>query len=255
MLVPKIRGELKADLNFRNGLSTAINRDMIVESMICDGQEISGCEAISGPFPIGTEDNDQIAYGYDLKIRSLPFNEKLAMVLVELSLRPTKKRKEKLDVPTLVIAHPRSSSAAMGAAAIARMWTEIGVSTGTRELAAGESVPEDEQWDFLYVEVTMEEPLSDAAKIVGQTGLAKDVSATVEQTMRNLSYAQSWRSTCESLRRLHRQVSVDLSVIPLWQTKEHYAYRNTCRGIGRDLIHLYQNVDRWQIDIYGSDEE
>ncbi len=177
------------------------------------------------------------------------------MVLVELSLRPTKKRKEKLTAPTLVIAHPKNSSAAMGAAAIARMWTDIGISTGTRELAPGESVPADEQWDFLYLEVMMEEPLADAFTIIGQTGFAKDVSATVEQTMRNLSYSQSWRATCESLRRLHRQVSVDLSVIPLWQTKEHYAYRNTVRGVGRDLIHLYQNVDQWQIDTYGTDEE
>ena len=255
MLIPKIRGDLKDDLNFRNGLSTAINRQMLVEDVICDGQVISGCEEISGPFPIGTEDNDQIAYGYDLKVRSLPFNEKLAMVLIELSLRPNHNRKEKIDAPSLVIAHPQSSSAKLGASAIARMWTDVGVATGTRELPPGESVPTDEQWDFLYLEITIEEPLSNAARIVGQTGFAKDVSATVEQTIRNLSYSQNWRATCESLRRLHRQVSVDLSVIPLWQITEHFAYRNTVRGIGRDLIHLYQNVERWQIDTYGTDEE
>ena len=135
------------------------------------------------------------------------------------------------------------------------MWSNIGVLTSTRELDVDESVPSDSEWDFLYLEATMEEPLSDAQVIVGQTGFAKSISAPAEQTMRSLADAQSWRAACTSLRRLHRQVAVDLSVIPLWQLKEHYAYRNTVQGIGRDLIHLYQNVDRWKIDTYGTEEE
>lgn len=255
MLVPKIRGDLQNDMNFRSGLSHAINREMLVRDVFCGGQEIDGCEVISGPFPIGTAENDQIAYGYDLTVRPLSFNTKLSMVLVELALRPNKLRPEKLSAPNMVIAHSDSSSAREGAAAVARMWTDMGVPTSTRQLRPGLSVPLDEEWDFLYLEVTIEEPLADAARIIGSTGIAKDVSAPVEQTMRNLSYAESWRSACALLRRLHRQVSVDLSIIPLWQLREHYAYRNTVRGIGRDLIHLYQNVDRWQIDSYAAEEE
>lgn len=255
MLVPKIRGELQDDRNFRSGLSHAINREMLVRDVFSGGQEIDGCEVISGPFPIGTAENDQIAYGYDLSVRPIPFNTKLSMVLIELALRPNKRRPEKLSAPNMVIAHSDSTSAREGAAAIARMWTDIGVPTSTRQLRPGVSVPLDEEWDFLYLEVTVEEPLADAARIIGPTGIAKDVSAPVEQTMRNLSYAESWRSACASLRRLHRQVSVDLSIIPLWQLREHYAYRNTVRGIGRDLIHLYQNVDRWQIDSYAAEED
>jgi peptide/nickel transport system substrate-binding protein len=255
MLVPKIRGDLKEDMNFRSGLSHAINREMLVRDVFSGGQEIDGCEVISGPFPIGTAENDQIAYGYDLTVRPLSFNTKLSMVLIELALRPNKRRPEKLAAPVMVIAHSDSTSAREGAAAIARMWTDIGVPTSTRQLRPGVSVPLDEEWDFLYLEVTIEEPLADAARIIGPAGIAKDVSAPVEQTMRNLSYAESWRSACALLRRLHRQVAVDLSIIPLWQLREHYAYRNTVRGIGRDLIHLYQNVDRWQIDSYAAEEE
>ncbi len=255
MLIPKIRGELENNDNFRSGLSHAINRESIIQNVICDGREVSGCEVLSGPFPIGTEENDQISYGYDLSVKPATFNTKLGMVLVELSLRPTKERKEKLKAPSLVIAHPRSSTAAQGAEAIARMWGDIGVLATTRELGRGESIPGDDLWDFLYLEVVMEEPLADVASIIGETGFATDISAPAEQSLRTLSYSQSWRTVCATLRRLHRQVSVDLSIVPLWQVKEHYAYRNTVRGIGRELIHLYQNVDRWQIDTYGSDEQ
>ena len=141
---------------------------------------------ISGPFPIGTAENDQISYGYDLTVRPFSFNTKLAMVLVELALRPNRNRPEKLTPPIIVIAHPDSSAAREGAAAIARMWIDIGVPASTRELRPGLSVPDDEEWDFLYMEVTMEEPLADAARIIGSTGIAPAV-APVDQTMRRTS--------------------------------------------------------------------
>lgn len=255
MLIPKIRGELATAGNFRNGLSHGIDRGLLIDEVICGGQPISGCETISGPFPIGTEENDQIGYGYDLKVRPLPFDSQLGMVLVNLSLRADPPvRPTALPSPDLVIAHPNSSTAANASAAIARMWAEIGVETTTRELKEGETMPSDDEWDFVYLEVSMEEPLSDAFDMIGPNGFANNVSAPVEQTLRNLSYARSWQAACASLRRLHRQTSVDLSIIPLWQVKEHYAYRNTVRGIGRDLIHLYQNVDRWKIDLTVEEE-
>ncbi len=255
MLVPKIRGELHDSLDFRAGLSHAIDRERILENVICDGEDISGCEVITGPFPVGTEENDLISYGYDLTVRSPIFNAKLGMVLIELACRPTKKRSSRLKPPPLVIAHPKSSTALQGAQAIARMWSEIGLAASTRELAADETVPADDEWDFLYLEATVEEPLADAATLFGQNGIATEISAPAEQTLRGLADSESWRSACSALRRLHRQVAVDLSVIPLWQIKEHYAYRNTVRRIGRGLIHLYQNVHRWQIDNYGTDEQ
>ncbi len=256
MLIPKIRGELATDSNFKNGLSHAIDRDLLVRDVMCGGKEIDGCEPVSGPFPIGTEENDQIAYGYDMRVRPMAFSSMLGGVMVQLSLRAQPpKRPDPLPAPTLVLAHPDSSSARNAASQIARMWSDIGVKTVTRELKNGESSPPDDEWDFLYAEVTVEEPMADAAKIIGPAGLAKTVSAPVEQTLRILSYAESWQSACSALRRLHRQVAVDLSVIPLWQVKEHYAFRTTIREIGRDLIHLYQNVDRWKIDLTAEEEQ
>lgn len=176
--------------------------------------------------------------------------------MVNLALRAQPPvRPDPLPSPKLVIAHPDSSLAATASAAIARMWSDIGVETTTRQLQPGESVPQDEQWDFLYLEVTMEEPLVDAPTIIGSLGIAEKVSAPVEQTLRNLSYARSWQSACADLRRLHRQIAIDLSVIPLCQVKEHFAYRNTVREIGRDLIHLYQNVDRCKIDLTAEEDQ
>lgn len=256
MLIPKIRSEAGKDPSFKNGLSHAIDRGLLVNDVISGGQPVDGCEVISGPFPIGSEDNDQIAYAYDLKVRPLAFNAEMGMVMVDLALRARPPvRPEPLPSPKLVIAYPSGSVAANSAAAIARMWTEIGVETTARELKRGETVPPDDNWDFLYLEVTMEEPLVDASNVIGAEGIATAVSAPIEQTLRNLSYARSWQRACADLRRLHRQTAVDLSVVPLYQVREYFAYRDTVRAIGRDLIHLYQNVDRWKIDLTAEKEE
>ncbi len=250
LLVPKIRSEeLGDDLYFRSGLSHLIDRDLVVNDVICNGNLIDGCTPISGPFPLGTEDNDQISYGYDVKSNPLAFNEALGGVLTDLSMRPIPpKREEKLKAPSLTIVYPQSSIAENACNAIARTWTQAGFPTETKALKPGQSVPEDPNWDFLYMEVIIEEPLADARKLIGSSGVAKNVSAPIEQTLRRLDYARSWRTACADLRRLHRQVRVDLSVIPLWQVTEFYAFRNSTRNVGRDLIHLYQNVDRWKID-------
>ena len=161
MLIPKIRGKLENDNSFRQGLSFAIDRELLVRDVICGGQEIDGCEVLSGPFPVGTEDSDQISYGYDSRVRPLPFNSQLGMVLINLSLRAKPPvQPDPIPAPKLVIAHPTGSTATDAAEAIARMWTEVGINTTTRVLEPGQSVPNDSLWDFLYLEVTVEEPLT-----------------------------------------------------------------------------------------------
>ena len=106
---------------------------------------------------------------------------------------------------------------------------------------------------MLYVEAAIEEPLTDATRIMGAQGIAKNVSSPVDQSLQKLGYADSWQDASRTLRRIHRQVSNDLSVIPMYQIQEHFAYRKNVYGLGRNLIHLYQNIRRWRIEGYATD--
>lgn len=260
LLLPKVRGDLEKDTRFRRGLSHAIDRQTILRN-ICGGKLVNGCEVISGPLPIGTEENDQISYGYNFKTRPPSFNTKLGQVLVQLSLLPKKRKapseggqeaKEFLKtakVPSLVLAYPRSSTANAACFAIADAWNKAGVPTTTRALDPADSYPPDDNWDLLYMEIAMEEPLADITRLIGATGFATQVSAPVDQTLAALGTSQTWQGACAMLRQLHQQVATDMSIIPLWQIKEHFAYRTTVSNVGRDLIHLYQNIERWRIDI------
>ncbi len=260
LLIPKIRGKLGGSYRFRNALSTAIDRDAIVREVITNGLEIDGCNALSGPFPLGGDDNDQISYGYDLRVRPFRHSERMAMTLTEIAIKQdmpkTQQGQDSPEAisnsgdgrPALVLVHQNSSMVKNCASAIARAWSAAGIPTTLRALPPGETFPQDSQWDVLYSELFIEEPVVDALRILGDNGFARDISAPVEQSLRGVVTSQTWQGACIALRNIHRQIAVDLSVIPLYQVKEHFAFRDNVYDVGRDLVHLYQYVDRWKVE-------
>ena len=253
-LVPKVRGEYEGSIQLIHSLSSGIDREGIVNDVF-GGAEIDGCEALSGPFPIGSDEYDQVSYGYDLKVKSLPYQQRLSMVLAHMSRKAQTKTfpQGRSGPPTIVLAHPSGSLATIACTKIKQSWEEAGISTTLRELGESVSFPEDDNWDMLYVEAAIEEPLTDATRIMGAQGIAKNVSSPVDQSLQKLGYADSWQDASRTLRRIHRQVSNDLSVIPMYQIQEHFAYRKNVYGLGRNLIHLYQNIRRWRIEGYATD--
>lgn len=254
MLVPNPRNEFMKQAMFRIGLLRTIDRERIVKEMVCGGLAIDGTEMIDSPFPVGTSDNDQIAYAVDPSIRPGVSNLLLGQLLVNGEKRRQedvliRKGANEADVPLpdLVLAFPKNEIASITCNAIASQWRQIGLKTTLLELPPGQTRPADDNYDFLYLEVACTEPLADADFLFGSQGAVKHVNATVEQIVRRVNTSSSWRQTSSSLRQLHRQVLNSVAVLPLFQVREHFAWRSSVRGIGRDLIFLYQQVDRWSI--------
>jgi peptide/nickel transport system substrate-binding protein len=254
MLVPNPRNEFMKQAMFRIGLLRTINREEIIRDMLCRGSEIDGTLMIDSPFPVGTSDNDQIAYAVDPSIRPGVSNYLLGQLLVNGEKRRqeealVRKGANEADVPLpeLVLVHPKNEIASITCNAIASQWRQIGLRTTLRELEPGQTRPSGDDYDFIYLEVACTEPLADADFLFGSQGAVKHVNATVEQIVRRVNTSSSWRQTSSSLRQLHRQVLNSVAILPLFQIREHYAYRTSVRGVGRDLIFLYQQVDRWSI--------
>ncbi|MDB4778197.1 ABC transporter substrate-binding protein [bacterium] len=274
MLIPNIRNDFMKSLDFRSGLFRAIDRQGILTESIAAGREVSGCELLTGPFPLGTDDNDQIGYAYNPKIAQVNDDIVLATVLIsvvkgQLEDRAREKRaaeriKEnngqppaadqidaeeviRLEYPELILAYPKGEVSRVTCQSIRRMWGEIGIKVTLRELPEGQTAPEDNEYDFLYVEVAMSEPLTDIEAIFGNQGIAKNLSAPVQQLVRKLSYSTSWQKAGRNLRQMHRQVLNNVAVIPLFQIQEYFAYRKNVKNIGRDLVNLYENIDEWEV--------
>lgn len=261
MLVPNLRNDFIKSSMFRIGLLRTIDRENLVRNSICRSMEIDGALPVDSPFPVGMQDNDQIAYAIDPTIRPGVSNYLLGQLLVNAE----KRRQEEVRIrkgedeasvplPKVVLAYPRNEIASISCTAIASQWRQIGIQTELRELPPGTTVPPDEDYDFLYLEVVCTEPLADADFLFGMRGAVPGVNATVEQIVRRVNTASSWRQASSNLRQLHRQVMNSVAILPLFQLREHYAYRSGVRGIGRDLIYLYQNVDRWSIGPMGGQQ-
>ena len=254
MLVPNPRNDFVKDRTFRNGLKHAIDRFSILEQIICGGNEVNGCEVISGPFPIGTEENDQLSYAYNLRVVPQPFNDRLGMVLARViyetqlsALVKSGVKDPQIEFPKLVLACSAEEIPQLACRSIQQMWSAIGLQVTIRTLEDGVIVPDDDDWDFLYYEMAMKEPLVDVNRLFGREGVVRRISAPVQQNLQKLGYADSWQRAARVLRNMHRQVLNDVAIIPLWQIKEHFAYRENLTGVGRNPVHLYQNVANWRI--------
>ncbi len=254
MLCINQRNEFSQTLVFRSGLYRGINRELILQNMLMGGRTENGCDVIDGPFPIGMAGNDQISYAYDMRVMPIPYSDVIARVMVAACVEMLRNKLIEsgvkdpvVEVPELVLAYPAGEVATVACTAIAAQWAAIGVKTKLRPLPPGVTIPEDDDYDLLYTEMMMNEPLVEASFLFGPQGLVRKISAPSEQTMRAVSFSRSWRDASLNLRQMHRQLLNDVSVIPLYQMREFYAYRNHVGDTGRDLIYLYQHVDKWRM--------
>lgn len=153
--------------------------------------------------------------------------------------------------PEMVLVHPKGTQAATICSFVARYWGSIGVKVKLRELPEGQYFPaeDDDDYDFVFVECTMQEPLVDARRIFGQTGLVKTIDASVEQSLDRIDRVRNWQAAGSSLRNLHEKVYNEMTILPLWQVPQYYAYRSNVRNLGFDINSLYQNVEQWRVEL------
>jgi ABC-type transport system substrate-binding protein len=278
MLIPNQRTRFMQDQSYRRSFLYAVDREQVLRQIICGGQEIQGYEVISGPLPKGSDENDLIGYGYNEQVPNVRYNPGMAVVspavvikhlrdkaakelmvnrAIELDgLEPNEQFKlidewldadESLREPALVLAHPSTELATAACQAMRQMWVTVGRKVELRALPPGQTRPDDDDYDLLYAEFTVEEPLTDLRAILGELGLAKNLSPTVEQLLSELDTVRNWVQARQVLRQVHEQCGHDVTVLPLWQTINFFAYRDNIRGLAPSEVRLYDNVERWEL--------
>jgi len=284
-LVPNFRNDWVSNPVFRRALLYGIDRKRIVEDVLTGGKDVDGYDVISGPFPVGMSETDPLMYANNFRLRPLPFNRDLSRVFLKMSAKqvkgmqerrarlsgqappslpkaapqnvditdPNAKVKEEEEVlpepPEIVLAYPGNLQAHSICTLIQQQWKTIGVKTKLVRLKDGEVIPKDNDYDFVFVEITMQEPLVDARRIFGRHGIVKTVDANVEQSLNYIDQVKNWQAAGSGLRRLHTQVYNKLSILPLWQVPQYYAHRPNVRNMGFEINSLYQNVGNWRYDI------
>ncbi len=245
---------------FRRALCYGIDRARIVRDVLLAGEKRAGFRVLSGPLPAGVSITDPVGYGYNRQLSPRPYEPRLASVLATVARNSLAKRTageaeleeepEAVETPPLLLVYPPNSVARTCCQTIKLQLSAIGIPVVLNELPAHSSaLPPD--YDLLYAELAIREPLVDARRLLGPRGSAGICSSSMSLALEQVDRARNWRQARNRLSEVHKVAYYDLPVIPLWQTVDYFAYRKTLQGIGTRPVTLYQNVADWQMSYDG----
>jgi hypothetical protein len=102
----------------------------------------------------------------------------------------------------------------------------------------------------------MQDPIVDATRLLGSEGISGGGSAHLNLALRELASATGWRAANSKLHEIHELSANEVTVVPLWQLTEHFAYHKSLKGIGSQPVLLYDNIEQWQgrLQIAAEDE-
>jgi ABC-type transport system substrate-binding protein len=236
---------------FRRALLYASNRDLLLTQGILRGADLPGFRVISSAFPAPLPNFELPAYAYDERIDPRAYDPPLgkALVLVaENEIRSAFQKQEK-QAPKrgpLVLGHPADEVSRIACRGLAKDWKRIGVETRLLELPAGIFDDAKGECDLVYLQLAAWEPLIDAGRLFGPAGLAPSASPAIQLLLRQIETAPNWPEARRLLTTLHRLVHEDVTVLPLWQTFDHYAFRRGSLPSNVRRLTLYQDIEAWR---------
>jgi ABC-type transport system substrate-binding protein len=263
-LIPNLEQPILARRTFRRALVHGINREEILHGQLLRGAPPTLGQVVSGPFPRGETLDDPVGYAYNEEVSPYPYNPYLAILLTglarhELALRDIAKKAgpsaadtqippdQLPDLPKLVLAHPPHDVARVACRAIQKQLEVVNIPVELKELAPQEAANQvSGDWDLLYAELAVWEPVIDARHLLGPKGLVGHCSPYMDLTLRQLELAEDWKHVREKLLDVHRQTHEDVAIIPLWQLVDHFAYHKNLEGVGKRPAMLYQNIEAWR---------
>jgi ABC-type transport system substrate-binding protein len=236
---------------FRRALVYGCNREAILHKGLMKDAKLPGFRTISGPFPAPVDAADAFCYGYDNSIETRSYDPRLAMILKNMATRMLKSQAEKLmqkppELTPLVLGYPNDEVSRLACKALGRQWDAIGIKSKLIEFSPGVFADEKGECDLVYVQAATWEPAVDAARLFASWGLNPANNTYVSLELRNIENAKDWREARNALLKLHRLVYDDVTLIPLYQTFDYFAYRKSVKGLLSEQATLYQNIEKWQ---------
>jgi tetratricopeptide (TPR) repeat protein len=251
-LVPNSANPFLGNRMFRRALVYGINREVVLSKGLLDRQKVEGAQVLSAPLPAGLNRDDPAAYAYDTRITPLPYDPVMSAILRQLAEQQiaaaAEKRKEPVpDLKELVLAYPAGEQPRFVCGQIQTQLGVVGVKCTLRELPPGQTLVPDGKFDLLYVELAMREPLVDVQRLFGPGGFAVATDPFVRLMLRQVDRAENWKEARDRLYELHRLLYEDVTLLPLWQMIDFFAYHRGLRGVQDRPISFYQDVEKWRI--------
>jgi tetratricopeptide (TPR) repeat protein len=241
-----------ANSTFRRALLYGSNRELLLTQGLLGGRPLPGFRVISSPFPAPASRNDTSAYGYDTQIEPRSYDPRLGLTLQLLAAGELKAQYEKQKQPApemtpIRLGHPADEMSRIACRGLVKQWKQIGVECERVEFAPGVFDDADQPCDLVYLQLAAVEPLLDARRLLGPEGLAPANNPTIQLTLLQLEQSRNWQQARERLLLLHRLLHEDVTLLPLWQTQDHFACRRSVQGLAAPRTRLYQDIEQWQL--------
>ena len=109
---------------------------------------------------------------------------------------------------------------------------------------------QDADWDLCYRRIRMEEPLLELWPLLTNESSfdmnrLKLFPDWMRQELVNLDYSASFVDAQDRLFTIHRHLSAEAFIIPLWEVDEFAVWKKSTLGIPEHPMSPYQNVERW----------
>jgi len=236
---------------FRRALVYGANRELLLSQGLLRGTPLPGFRVVSGPFQAPVVGVELPTYGYDSQIEPRPYDPRLGMALVllaqgELKAAFEKQKKQAPKLTPIVLGHPADEMSRIACRGLAKDWKKIGVDCKLVEFAPGVFDDTEHQCDLAYLQLAAWEPVVDARRLFGAGGLAATENPAIQLALREIDASRDWQAVRQRLLTLHFLLHEDETVLPLWQTMDHFAYRRSLGGMTPGRLRLYQDVEQWQ---------
>ena len=236
---------------FRRALLYGCDREWIFREGFLRGQTLPGWRLISAPFPAPSNSADNVAYGYDELIPPRTYDPRLSLVLKLLTQQQLKVEAERKKSPVpkwrpLLLGHPADEVSRLACKTLVKQWETVGIECKLQEFPLGTYRDPANKCDLTYVQVATWEPLVDAARLFGAEGISPTENTFIRLAIKQIESASNWQQVRQRMQQLHLQLHEDVTIVPLWQTYDYYAFRQGFTALESNRATLYQNVQQWQ---------
>jgi hypothetical protein len=236
---------------YRRALMYGIDRARILAGTVLGGLGADLGRLVEGPFP-------QASYANNALVQSRPYDPLAALSLVFAARKILKD-----ELPPLRMIVQDDPVARAAAREIATGWEKIGVTTTLLD-PLPEPLLEPEgtapRWDVVYRTVQMVEPITELWPFMALTDAARVADLDpfpdwVRQEIIRLDLAGDWNTASSTIKRVHLKLWGEVMFLPLWEVDEYVVYRKNIRGVPRQPVHCYEDVDRWVVEAWYPEDE
>lgn len=241
------RTEALQNRTLRRAISYAIDRATILSETLLNRAPDAENRPLDGVFAADS-------YANAPGVEPLEHNALLARMLVAAA------RKEMgLDAIMLLLEYPAAPEARVAVPRIVEALRAAGLeieaverpeSTLEAELRAGR------RFDLAYRALDCPEPVVDVGPLIcpgydapaSRDALASVASPRILQLLLELEQAPEFPTARSLVIQIDREARDELPVIPLWQLRDHYAWRSRLKGPPGQGGHLYEGIEHWEVE-------